>query len=41
MIEKTSESQHIVYLEENKFKGRKKGLQYCIILFYSKDRSMN
>ena len=29
--------QHILYLEENKVKGRKKGPQYWIILFYSKD----
>ena len=26
-----------IYLEENKFKGRKKGQQYWIISFYSKD----
>ena len=25
-----------IYLEENKFRGRKKGPQYCIISFYPK-----
>ena len=30
------ESQHILYLEENKFNSSKKGPQYCIISFYSK-----
>ena len=34
------QNQHIVYLEENKFNSRKKGPQYCIISFYSKDISM-
>ena len=29
--------QHIVYLEENKFRGSKKGPQYCIISFCLKD----
>ena len=33
-------NQHIVYLEENKLNSRKKGPQYCIILFYSKDIPM-
>ena len=34
--------QHILYLEENKFKGRKNAPQYWIISFYSKDiRSFN
>ena len=31
------ENQHILYLVENKIKGREKGLQYWIISFYSKD----
>ena len=30
------ESQHISYLEENKFNSSKKGPQSCIISFYSK-----
>ena len=31
------QNQRILYLEENKIKDRKKGPQYCIISFYSKD----
>ena len=31
------QNQYIVYLGENKFKGRKKGPQLCIISFNSED----
>ena len=30
-------NQHILYLEENKFKGANKNPQYCIILFLPND----
>ena len=30
-------NQHILYLEENKFKGTNKNPQYCIILFDPND----
>ena len=32
--------QHVVYFEENKLSIRKKGPQYCITPFYSKDIAM-